>query len=428
MNSIFSIPSPDMALASQLFDTLRRDSFDGTGITRDSFGKGEQAAHDLIADTARSLGLEVAIDGTRNLYVTLPGTDRSAQATLTGSHLDSVPAGGNYDGAAGVVAGMAVLAGWRAAGLTPPHDITVMGVRAEESTWFPYSYLGSKGAFGQIDRAAVLALTRSDTGRSLASHLVECGGDPATFGQAWLSPDRIARFVELHIEQGPVLIEAGLPVGVVTGIRGAIRYRDARAVGTYAHSGAVPRRSRHDAVRAAALFIAAIDDDWEKLEDAGRDLVITFGKLSTNPAQHAFSKVAGEIDICMDIRSLDPAMLVEMDALLAQRAAEIAERARVDFVLGERTGSAPAVMDAAIIAQLSAAARALDIGAVPMASGAGHDAAVFAQNGIPTGMIFVRNDRGSHNPDEAMDLDDFALGASLLADALCPSWSVSGGR
>lgn len=419
-----SLPLPDIALAGTLFDTLRRDSFDGTGITRDSYGKGEQAAHDLIIRTARSLDLEVAIDGTRNLYVTLPGADRSAPCTLTGSHLDSVPAGGNYDGAAGVVAGMAVLAGWRAAGRTPPHDITVMGVRAEESTWFPYSYLGSKGAFGQIDRDAVLALKRSDTGRSLASHLVECGGDPATFGQAWLSPGRIARFVELHIEQGPVLIEAGLPVGVVTGIRGAIRYRDARAIGTYAHSGAVPRRSRHDAVRAAALFIAAIDQDWEQLEEAGRDLVITFGKLSTNPAQHAFSKVAGEIDICMDIRSLDPQTLNEVDALLARRAAEIANLARVEFILGERTGSAPAVMDPAIIAQLSKAAQAFGIPAMPMASGAGHDAAVFAQNGIPTGMIFVRNDRGSHNPEESMDLDDFALGARLLADALCPSGSA----
>ncbi|GGX21924.1 Zn-dependent hydrolase [Pigmentiphaga litoralis] len=417
-----SLPLPDITLAGTLFDTLRQNSLDGTGITRDSYGKGEQAAHDLIIRTAQSLDLEVAIDGTRNLYVTLPGVDRSAPCTMTGSHLDSVPAGGNYDGAAGVVAGMAVLAGWRAAGLTPPHDMTVMGVRAEESTWFPYSYLGSKGAFGQIDSAAVLALPRSDTGRSLASHLTECGGDPATFGQAWLSPDRIARFVELHIEQGPVLIEAGLPVGVVTGIRGAIRYRDARAVGTYAHSGAVPRRSRHDAVRAAALFIAAIDQDWERLEDAGRDLVITFGKLSTNPAQHAFSKVAGEIDICMDIRSLEPETLIEVDALLARRAAEIADRARVQFVLGERTGSAPAVMDVAIIAQLSDAAKALGIPAMRIASGAGHDAAVFAQNGIPTGMIFVRNDRGSHNPEEAMDMNDFAMGARLLAHALCPSW------
>lgn len=419
-----SLPLPDITLAGTLFDALRRDSFDGIGITRDSYGKGEQAAHDLIIRTARSLDLEVAVDGTRNLYVTLPGADRSAPCTMTGSHLDSVPAGGNYDGAAGVVAGMAVLAGWRAAELTPPHDITVMGVRAEESTWFPYSYLGSKGAFGQIDSAAVLALRRSDTGRTLASHLAECGGDPATFGQAFLSPGRIARFVELHIEQGPVLIEAGLPVGVVTGIRGAIRYRDARALGTYAHSGAVPRRSRHDAVRAAALFITAIDQDWEQLEDAGRDLVITFGKLSTNPAQHAFSKVAGEIDICMDIRSLESDTLVEVDALLARRAAEIAERARVDFVLGERTGSAPAVMDAAIIAQLSQAAATHGIPAMRIASGAGHDAAVFAQSGIPTGMIFVRNDRGSHNPDETMDLDDFAKGTRLLAEALCPSWST----
>ncbi len=411
---------PDMQLAEALFTQLRSASFDGLGITRDSYGKGEQAAHDLMVETARALDLEVTYDGARNLYVTLAGRDRNAPCAMTGSHLDSVPAGGNFDGAAGVVAGMAVLAGWRRAGYVPPTDVVVMGVRAEESTWFPYSYLGSKAAFGLVDRAA-LELTRSDTGRTLASHLADIGGNPADFGKPWLDPKKIGRFVELHIEQGPVLIEAGLPVGIVTGIRGALRYRDARALGTYAHSGAVPRRSRHDAVRAAALLIAAIDADWERLEDAGKDLVITFGKLSTNPLQHAFSKVAGEIDICVDVRSLHTDTLEEVDGLFKQRAAEIGALARVAFELGERTGSAPAVMDDAIQSQLTQAARDRAIPFIAMASGAGHDAAVFAQRGIPTGMIFVRNDCGSHNPDEKMDLADFALGTQLLADALCHS-------
>ncbi|MBN9408816.1 MAG: hydantoinase/carbamoylase family amidase [Burkholderiales bacterium] len=410
-------PAPDLALAARLFDQLRQDSFDGTGVTRDAYGPGEQRAHDLMARVARELGLEIAHDGARNLYLTCPGRDRTLPAALTGSHLDSVPAGGNYDGAAGVVAGLAAIAGWRAAGFVPPADVTVMAVRAEESTWFPYSYLGSKAAFGKVSRE-VLDLPRADTGRTLAQHLADCGGDPAAFGPAYVDARRISRFVELHIEQGPVLVDAGIPVGVVTGIRGSLRYRDAKVLGTYAHSGAAPRANRHDAVRAAALLVAAIDGDWERMEAEGEDLVVTFGKFFTDPAQHAFSKVAGEVGLCLDARSLSTATLERFDALFAQRAAETGERARVRFELGARTGSEPAVMDAGLQQLLCDAARARGIAHRVMASGAGHDAAVFAQMGVPTAMVFVRNDLGSHNPDEKMDLADFAPACQLLADAL----------
>jgi N-carbamoyl-L-amino-acid hydrolase len=411
------MPRPDLDLAARLFDTLYRNSFDGVGITRDTYGSGEQRAHDLIAATARELDLETAQDAALNLYVTLPGRDRDAPRAMTGSHLDSVPAGGNFDGAAGVIAGISVLAGWRRAGYVPSRDVVVMGVRAEESTWFPYSYLGSKAAFGKVARS-ILELKRSDTQRSLGEHLTECGGSPEQFGRAYLEPGRIARFIELHIEQGPVLVEAGIAIGIVTGIRGSFRYRDARAVGAYAHSGAVPRRNRRDAVRAAALLITALDEDWRRLEEGGRDLAITIGKLSTNPAQHAFSKVAGEIDICIDVRSLEARTLGEVDALLAQRVREIGAATNVSIVLGERSGSDPALMDATIQSEMGAAAKRRGIATRMMASGAGHDSAVFAQMGVPTGMIFVRNDFGSHNPDERMEMADFELGAVLLADML----------
>jgi N-carbamoyl-L-amino-acid hydrolase len=413
-------PKPDIALAESLFLQLERDSHDGIGITRDAYGRGEQLAHERMVNVARDLGLEVARDAAANLYITMPGRNRAAPALLTGSHLDSVPRGGNFDGAAGVVAGLAVLAGWRHAGFTPLADVTVMAVRAEESTWFPYSYLGSKAAFGKVGRET-LQLRRSDTGRALAEHLAECGGDPQAFGTAYLNPSRIGRFVELHIEQGPVLVDDGLPVGIVTGIRGSLRYRDARALGTYAHSGAAPRRNRHDAVRATALLVAAVDADWEALEAAGNDLVVTFGKFYTDPTRHAFSKVAGEVDFCIDVRSLHTATLDAFDSLLADRVAQLAANAHVRFVLGARSGSDPAVMEAGIRAELRAAAARQGIAVREMASGAGHDAAVFAQMGVPTAMIFVRNDRGSHNPDEKMDMGDFELAACLLAEALNPA-------
>lgn len=404
-------------LARDLFNALQDSSFDGVGITRDAYGPGEQRAHDLIADMAADFNLEIKRDAALNLYVTLPGADRAAPVRMTGSHLDSVPAGGNYDGAAGVVAGMSVLAACRQAGIVPPVDLTVMGIRAEESTWFPYSYLGSKAAFGMVDRGE-LSMKRQDTGRSLADHIADCGGNPNDFGSAWLNPTDIERFVELHIEQGPVLVEANLPVGVVTGIRGSFRYRDACILGEYAHSGATPRLSRRDAVRAAALWIAAVDADWAEWEKLERDLVITFGKISTNPLVHAFSKVSGQVDLCVDVRSLEAAFLEEMDVLMQRRLAEVAQRTGVTAQLGDRSGSMPAKMDATLQVRMMEMAKMRSIGCRLMASGAGHDAAVFAQRGIATGMIFVRNACGSHNPNEKMDLDDFTQGAQLLADVL----------
>ncbi|CCN19706.1 Putative amino acid hydrolase, partial [Bordetella bronchiseptica MO211] len=123
-----SAPDPDLDLAARLFDSLRAQSFDGVGVTRDAYGAGEQRAHDLVRACAQDLDLPVRVDASGNLYVTLPGRDPARPARMTGSHLDSVPAGGNFDGAAGVVAGLAVLAGWRAAGWRPAADVTVMAI------------------------------------------------------------------------------------------------------------------------------------------------------------------------------------------------------------------------------------------------------------------------------------------------------------
>lgn len=138
-----SLPNltPDIALAERMFDELRAKSFDGVGITREAYGPGEAMAHAMVARESEALGLEVATDFAGNLYATLPGADRAAPRVLIGSHLDSVPQGGNFDGAAGVLAGMATVAGMRKAGFTPARDITVLAVRAEEAgAWFPTSY------------------------------------------------------------------------------------------------------------------------------------------------------------------------------------------------------------------------------------------------------------------------------------------------
>jgi beta-ureidopropionase / N-carbamoyl-L-amino-acid hydrolase len=406
---------PDLDLAASLFDGLSRTTRRGRGIVRDSYGVGEQAAHDLARSAATAIGLEIEIDPIGNLFMTLAGRDRRAPRIIIGSHLDSVPQGGNYDGAAGVVAGLSVLSALRRAQVVPDCDLAVMAIRAEESAWFDVPYLGSAGAFGLLDPGC-LATPRSDNGQSLETTLQQQGFDPQPIRERrrLLDPSRIRAYLELHIEQGPTLVAEGLPAAVVSGIRGCKRFRTARCIGQYAHSGAVARRYRHDAVAATVAFLHHMETLWLRQEEAGADLVLTAGELFTDPALHGPSKIAGETHFVLDLRSLSDAT---MDALATEAraaAARISAAYHVNIDLGATSDSPPAVMDSRLRARLlSLLERPFE-----MASGAGHDAAVFAQLGIPSGMIFVRNENGSHNAEEAMSLGDFAVGARALLGLL----------
>ncbi len=390
---------PDIALAARLFDALAAATRSGRGIERDTYGAGEQAAHDLVAAAARDLGLAVEVDPAGNLLMTRPGRDRTRPVVMMGSHLDSVPQGGNFDGAAGVLAGLAIAAGIE----TPGCDITVMAVRGEESAWFDVPYIGSRAAFGDLPEAA-LSVRRLGHGPTLG----EVFDDQVFHPWPSLDPARIACWLELHIEQGPVLLAAGLPSATVTGIRGCRRFRSAACHGAYGHSGADPRAHRADAVAATVALLSALETEWLAREKT-EDLVFTVGELFTDPVMHGPSKVAGETRFVLDFRSLSDATMDAMAGTARTLAARIGAERRVRFDLGETSDSVPALMDE----QLRSALR--DAGApFEMASGAGHDAAVFAAHGVPTGMIFVRNANGSHNPDEAMDMADFAQATEVL--------------
>jgi N-carbamoyl-L-amino-acid hydrolase len=404
---------PDLDLAASLFDALSRTTRRGRGIVRDSYGAGEQAAHEIMRSAATAMGLEVAVDAIGNLTMTLPGRDRSAPRIIIGSHLDSVPQGGNFDGAAGVVAGLSVVSAMRHVGEVPECDLTVMGIRAEESAWFDIAYLGSGGAFGLLDPAC-LAITRSDNGQSLEATLMSQGFDPQPIRERrrLLDPSRIRAYLELHIEQGPTLLGRGLPAAVVSGIRGCKRFRNARCTGEYGHSGAVSRADRRDAVAATVALLHHMEAVWLEQEQAGADLVLTSGELYTDPAMHGPSKIAGETRFVLDIRSLSDTTMETVAAEARAAAARIGADYRVEFDLGATSDSPPAVMDKRLRSRLM---NLLDF---EMASGAGHDAAVFCKVGIPSAMIFVRNDKGSHNPDEGMSLDDFAVGARALLELL----------
>jgi beta-ureidopropionase / N-carbamoyl-L-amino-acid hydrolase len=408
-------PTPDLDLAARLFEALHEKTFDGIGVTRDAYGPGEQAAHDLIRATAEGLRLETDTDPAGNLYVTLPGRDRQAKRIVLGSHLDSVPQGGDYDGAAGVLAGLAAIAGMQNARFAPQRDVTVIAIRAEEAgAWFPISYPGSNAALGRLPPTA-LGVRRLDTGRTLEDHMRALSLDPAAISTATprLTPDNTAAYLELHIEQGPVLDAEQIPIGIVTGIPGSRRLRAARVLGEYNHSGATPRRYRRDAAIALAELAHRLDDHWAALEAQGHNLVCTFCVLATT-AEAGFTKIPGEARFQLDIRSVDPATLEAMFTEVHRLISLIEPRRGVRFDLGEETGSTASPMDPSIQAGLARAAEALSIPYRRMPSGGGHDAAAFAQAGIPAGMLFVRNQNGSHNPNEAMRMEDFAAGCAVM--------------
>jgi len=395
-----------MALAAALFADLDAATRRGRGIVRDSYGEGEQTAHDLVRSAAAALNLDISVDAIGNLMMTLAGSDRAAPGILIGSHLDSTPQGGNFDGAAGVVAGLSALSGLRRAGVTPRVDLTVMAVRGEESSWFDISYIGSSGAFGLLDPDC-LKVPRSDNGVSFESALLERGFDPQAIRERrrLLDPKRIRAYLELHIEQGPKLVEKGLPAAVVTAIRGCRRFRNARCYGQYGHSGTLPREYRRDAVAATVALLHHLESVWMDYETRGADLVFTVGELSTDPLLHAPSKVAGETRFVLDFRSTSEDIMRDVVAEARAAAARIGDDYRVRFELGDTSDSPAAVMDP----RLRAALKGVFDQSFDLPSGAGHDAAVFAGVGIPSAMIFVRNDHGSHNPEESMDMADFAI-------------------
>jgi N-carbamoyl-L-amino-acid hydrolase len=397
-----------------LFSRLRRDGLDEPGVSRDPYGAGEQRAHATVAAEAETLGLRIARDAASNLYMTLAGQDASLPAILTGSHLDSVPHGGNFDGAAGVVAGLVACAALRRLGLAPARDLTVMGIRAEESIWFQVSYIGSRSALGALPDGA-LRVRRTDTGRTLAEHMAECGGDPDALlrTRPYLDPARIHAFLELHIEQAPSLVAAGKQVAICTGIPGNFRYPEARIEGNHDHVG-LPRRFRRDAAMAGAEFAMAMDALWQEHEDRGVPMACTIGRFHTDVAAHGLTIVPGAFNFSLDVRAYDEAVLAALEERVDAIMAGIAQRRGVRFHPGPKTRAAVGPMDAGIRAGLEQQAQALGIAVMPLGSPASHDAAAFAASGIRTGMIFVRNENGSHNPHEAMTIDDFLAGTAVL--------------
>ncbi|WP_158932879.1 Zn-dependent hydrolase [Acidisphaera sp. S103] len=408
-----------MTFATELFEALHASGWDGQGITRDTYGVGESAALDIIESAAGTHGLETERDAAANLVVTLPGSEPALPFLACGSHLDSVPQGGNFDGAAGVIAGLTAVVRMRAEGIVPRRTIRVYGLRGEESAAFGRSYIGSSALFGVLP-AADLNLRHAVSGDTLRDRMRSVGADVDRIerGEVLLPPASVAAWLELHIEQGPVLVAREIPVAVVTGIRGNVRHRTVECIGEAGHSGAVPRSLRHDTVFAVAELLTLLDHAWQSFLTSGSDLVVTAGVLGTEPAEHAIARIPGRMHFSFEARSESQVTLDRYYALFLAGCRRIEAERGVRFVPGPPLHTAPAVMDPNWVDRLRDVVRRLDLSDQPMASGAGHDAAVFANSGVPSAMIFIRNEHGSHNPLEAMDMSDFNKGAEVLRMAL----------
>lgn len=415
------------ALAQDFLGDLREMSFDGVGVSRETYGPGETAAMQALEHLATREGLETRWDAACNLIVRLPGSDPSLPVVATGSHLDSVPEGGNYDCAAGVTAGLMALLALRERGRTM-RDVELIALRGEESAWFGGPcYFGSRALFGQLTESDFQTPHR-DGARTLEDRMRASGADVDLLRAdgPLRDPSRFHSWYELHIEQGPVLVARERPVGIVTGIRGNVRHRRVVCRGEAAHSGAVPRWLRHDAVLAMSDLLVRLDEHWRVLLEWGEDLVVTAGVVETNAREHAVSRVPGEVTFALEYRSQDVKTLHSFEALLRSECAEVGARRGVAFDLGTPSLTDPATMSPRVVGLLEEVCQAQGTDYEIMPSGAGHDSSVFANAGVASGMIFVRNDKGSHNPHEAMDFDDFLLGVQVLAGAMAQAADCDG--
>jgi allantoate deiminase len=366
------------------------------------------AAMDLIAGWMRDAGLETRRDAIGNLIGRSPGGNPDAPAFALGSHLDSVPDGGRYDGALGVLVAIEAVAGMTAGGAALPFRLEVVAFADEEGARFHTTYLGSRAYAGRFD-PALLDRTDAD-GASLASACADFGGHPDRL-VASCSPLPVLGYLEVHIEQGPALEALGAPLGIVTAIAGqtraAVGFR-----GEAGHAGTVAMALRRDALAAAAEAVLSA----ERLAQETPALLATVGRIDVLPG--ASNVVPGAARITLDVRSPNDA--VRKDAVRSLRGAcvDAGERRNVGVDWEVVQDDPATAMDAGLSGGLAASLAAVGLPVHRLPSGAGHDAVVMAEI-CPVAMLFVRCAGGiSHHPDEAVAAGDVAAAVAVVSDFL----------
>jgi len=378
--------------------------FEG-GVTRVGFSEADLAARTWLVQLMREAGLTVRVDPAGNIFGRRPGNE-NLPVLLFGSHIDSVPSGGNFDGDVGSLGALEVMRALNDGTITTRHPLEMVIWTNEEGNHFSQGLLGSSAAAGLV--SADVLERKDEEGKTLADWLRRYGQNPARLADARIKPGSLAAYLELHIEQGGVLDESKLQIGVVQGIVG-IHWWTCAATGFANHAGTTPMDRRQDALAAAARAALAVRE--EVRAEAGRQ-VGTVGDVRVQPG--AVNVIPGRVQFPVELRDLDAAKVLRIWARIEKRFAQIAqeENVKLDCVTVEAVE--PALTDAAIQSDIRAAARAAGYTALDLPSGAGHDAQQVAHL-APIGMIFVPSRGGiSHSPREYSSPNDVANGAEVL--------------
>jgi allantoate deiminase len=386
-------------------DELAAISAEPGWLTRVFASPEHRRANDLVLGWMREAGMAAHEDAIGNVVGRYEGAESGLPAMLLGSHLDSVRHAGRWDGPLGVVTAIAVIDALHKTGRRLPFALEVVGFADEEGTRFGATMLGSRALTGRFDYSVLDLRDQRDI--SMADAMRAYGLDPARIGEAARRREEFFAYLELHIEQGPVLERRGIPVGCVTAIAGATRLR-VTITGQAGHAGTVPMQGRHDALAAAAAAVLAVEG--RAVVEEG--IVATVGRLEVFPG--SVNVIPGRVVFTVDLRAAEDGNRMRMVVDIKDAIERLCKRRDVAVRI-EQTHDLPAAPCAPALQRAIAAA--IDAEGFPvrlLPSGAGHDAMEIAAI-APIGMIFVRCKGGiSHHPDEHADNDDIEIGARVL--------------
>ena len=394
--------------ALSLFGRPEAGSF-ASGVTRVAYSEADLAGRNYVMGLMRAAGVTPRIDPAGNIFARRPGTDASLSPILFGSHIDSVPAGGNFDGDLGTLASIGVLEALERRGVRTRHPLEVVVWAAEEGVAFNRGLSGSRIVAGDI---APDHMEQMWNGMRRADAIRKIGGDPDRIMDARRDKGAWHAYLELHIEQGGTLERSNTAIGVVQGIVAIARY-EAKIIGFANHSGTTPMADRQDAMIAAAHLTLAVR---EAVTRKPGQQVGTVGKIEVSP--NAANVVPGAATLIIELRDLSTATLDSIAEEIRGRAATIAADTRTAIQITPVSTNPPAFADTAVQDVVERAALSLNLSAARMRSGAGHDAQMMAQL-TPMGMIFVPSIGGiSHSPKELTRWEDCAHGANVLLQSV----------
>lgn len=379
-----------------------------SGVSRVAYSDADLAARAWLMDEMRGAGLRPRIDPAGNIFARW-GPENGRPAILFGSHIDSVPGGGNFDGDLGVLAALEVIQACRSAGVRPRRPLEMVVWAHEESTAFGRGTAASRIVAGDLKAGD---LDQVWNGLRRGDGIRRIGGDPSRIDEAVRQDGAWHGYLELHIEQGGTLDRARVPIGIVEGIV-AIHRHDVEVAGFANHAGTTPMDERQDALQAASRLVLAVRELVTARQ--GRQ-VGTVGRLDVEP--NSPNVVPGRVRLSVEFRDLSESTLAAMNGELRARADAIARDTGTTITTTLATTNPPALADAGVQAAIGRAADAAGLEARRLPSGAGHDAQMIARL-CPMGMIFVPSIGGvSHSPKERTNWDDCARGAAVLLGAV----------